>query len=58
MKIIWGEEATTAPEAPSLMEETAVEETMQEENEEMQEEEKEELPVVEQWPGQIGRAHV
>ena len=44
MKIIWGEEATTAPEAPSLMEKTAVEETMQEE-------EKEELPVVGQWSG-------
>lgn len=44
MKIIWGEEATTAPEAPSLMEETAIEETMQEEAQE-------EHPVVEQWPG-------
>lgn len=51
MKIIWGEEATTAPEAPSLMEETAVEETMQEESKEMQEEAKEEPPVVEQWSG-------
>ena len=31
MKIIWGEEATTAPEAPSLMEETAADLSMPEE---------------------------